>query len=59
MALCGMVCIDLTKEKRKFLGIPYSYNAQIQVENNFFDHIKAIERVLKLWRMQSLTLQGI
>ena len=58
MALCGMVCIDLTKETIKILGIHYSYNKHIQVEKNFYDHVKAIETVLKAWRMRNLTLQG-
>ena len=57
-ALCGMVCTDLTKEKIKILGIHYSYNKHIQVEKNFYDHVKAIETVLKVWRMRNLTLQG-
>ena len=56
--LCGMVCIDLTKETIKILGIHYSYNKHIQVEKNFYDHVKAIETVLKVWRMRNLTLQG-
>ena len=57
-ALCGMVWIDLTKKKIKILGIHDSYNKHIQVEKNFYDHVKAIETVLKAWRMQNLTLQG-
>ena len=57
-ALCGMVCIDLTKETIKILGIHYSYNKHIQVEKKFYDHVKAIETVLKAWRMRNLTLQG-
>ena len=57
-ALCGMVCIDLTKETIKILGIHYSYIKHIQVEKNFYDHVKAIETVLKAWRMRNLTLQG-
>ena len=53
-----MVCIDLTKETIKILGIHYSYNKHIQAEKNFYDHVEAIETVLKAWRMRKLTLQG-
>ena len=54
MALCGMVCIDLTKDTVKILGIHYSYNTQTQIEKNFIEHIKAIERMLRVWRMHNL-----
>ena len=58
MTLCGTVCIDLTKETIKILGIHYCYNTQIRIEKNFFEHIKAIERVLNVWRMRCLSLEG-
>ena len=36
MKLCGMECIDLTKNSVKILGIHFSYNRKIENEENFF-----------------------
>ena len=35
MELCGMECIDLTKKSVKLLGIHFSYNKKIEIEDNF------------------------
>ena len=58
MALCGMDCIDLTKKTIKILGIHFSYNKKLETEENFIRHVWKIEKVLKLWRMRNLTLEG-
>ena len=57
MKLCGMECIDLTKNSVKILGIHFSYNRKIENEENFFK-LKKIENVLKIWRTRNLTVQG-
>ena len=44
MELCGMECIDLTKNSVKILGIYFSYN-KIENEKNFIKLIKKIENV--------------
>ena len=46
--LCGMKCIDLTKNSVKILGIHFSYNKKIKNEENFIKLIKKIENVLKI-----------
>ena len=46
--LCGMKCIDLTKNSVKILGIHFSYNKKIEDEENFIKLIKKIEKVLKI-----------
>ena len=56
--LCGMKCIDLTKNSVKILGIHFSYNKKIENEENFIKLIKKIENVLKIWRIRNLTVQG-
>ena len=56
LALWGMYCIDLTK-KTKILGIHFSYNKNLKQEN-FIRHVREMEKVLKLWRMQNLTVEG-
>ena len=55
--LCGMECIDLTKNSVKILGIHFSYNRKIENEENF-KFVKKIENVLKVWRTRNLTVQG-
>ena len=58
MELCGMKCIDLTKDSVKILGIHFSYNKKIENEENFIKLIKKNENVLKTWRTRNLTVQG-
>ena len=58
LELCGMDCIDLTKKTIKVLGIHFSYNKKLEKEENFIRHVWKIEKVLKLWRIRNLTLEG-
>ena len=48
MELCGMECIDLTKNSVKILGIHFSYNKKIENEENFIKLIKKIYNALKI-----------
>ena len=57
MELCGMECIDLTKNSVKILGILFSYNQKIENEENFIKLIKKIENLPKVWRTRNLTVQ--
>ena len=47
MELCGMECIDSTKNSAKIFGFHFSYNKQIENEKNFIRLIKKIENVFK------------
>ena len=58
MELCGMECIDLTKNSVKILGIHFSDNRKIENEENFIKLIKKIANVLKIWRIRNLIVQG-
>ena len=58
MELCGMECIDFTKNSVKILGFHFSYNKKIENEENFIKLGKKIENVLKVWRIRNLTVQG-
>ena len=58
MKLCGMECINLTKNSVKILGIHFSYNKKNEDEENFIKLIKKIENVFKIWRIRNLTVQG-
>ena len=58
VALCGMKCVDLTAESIKILGVHFSYNKKLQNDLNFCDTVKNISKVLRLWRMRNLSLEG-
>ena len=57
VAVCGIKCIDLTKECFKILGTYYSYNQNLQIEKTSLKTIKNKEKVLKIWRTRNLTLE--
>ena len=58
MALCGMICIDLTGYVIKILGIYFTYNKKLQQEKNFLSHIDKIQNILKLRKQRNLTIEG-
>ena len=58
VAICGMKCIGLTKEVIKLLRVFFSYDKNLQLENNFRKTILNIDRILKMWRQRNLTLEG-
>ena len=59
VALCGMRCVNLFEDTIKILGIHYSYNKQLdENDENFKKYIAKIENVLKLWRARNLSLEG-
>ena len=57
-ALCGMRCVNLYEDTIKILGIHYSYNKQLENDENFKKYIAKIENVLKLWRARNVSLEG-
>ena len=58
MALCGVKCLNLTKETVKIFGIHFSYIKKLEHATNFQIHIVKIESVLRLCRMRNLTIEG-
>ena len=58
MALCGMKCTDLRNEAIKILGVYFSYNQKIKDDKNVYNIISNIQRVLNLWTMRNLALEG-
>ena len=44
----GMDYIDLTKKTIKIVGIHFSYDKKLEDEENFINHVRKIEKVLKL-----------
>ena len=58
VAVCDMKCVNLCKDTIKITGVHFSYNKTRQDEKNFLETITKIQNVLRIWRIQSLTLEG-
>ena len=58
VAVCGMRCVDLKNDTLKILGTHFSYNEKLKEERNFYTTVTNIQRVLKIWKMRNLTLEG-
>ena len=58
VAVCGMRCLDLKNDTLKILGTHFSYNEKLKEERNFYTTVTNIQRVLKIWKMRNLTLEG-
>ena len=58
VAGCAMQCVDLVLDTIKILGTHFSYNEKLKEERNFCLITANIQRVLKLWKLQNLTLEG-
>ena len=58
VAVCGMRCIDLNVDTLKILGTHFSYNKKLKEEKNFYKIVTDMQRVLKIWKMRRLTLEG-
>ena len=58
MAVCGMRCIDLNVDTLKILGTHFSYNEKLKEEKNFYKIVTDMQRVLKIWKIRKLTLEG-
>ena len=58
MAVCGIQCVDLVLDTIKILGTHFSYDEKLKEERNFCLIIANIQRVLKLWKLRNLTLEG-
>ena len=57
-AVCRLKSINLTTDTIKILGVHFSYNCTLKVQNNFLDTVKSIQQVLRLWNSRLLSLEG-
>ena len=57
-ALCGMRCIDLVSNTVKIVGLYYSYNEKLEIQENFKWHMINIEKILQISRMRDLSIAG-
>ena len=53
-----MRCVDLKNDTLKILVAHFSYNKKLKEERNFYTTVTNIQRVLKIWKMRNLTLEG-
>ena len=53
-----MRCIDLNIDTFKILGTQFSYNEKLREDKNFYKTVTDMQRVLKIWKMKNLTLEG-
>ena len=58
MAVCGMRCVDLNVDTLKILGTYFSYNEKLKEEKIVYKIVTDMQRVLKIWKMRRLTLEG-
>ena len=57
-ALLGTKNVNLNSEHLRILGVNFTYNHQIYVENFFLEVVEKIENVLSIWRWRNLSLSG-
>ena len=57
-AVCGLKSINLTTDTIKILGVHFSYNSTLKVQNNFLDTVKITQQVLRFWNRRILSLEG-
>ena len=58
VVVCGLRCIDLNNDTLKILGTHFSYNEKLKEEKKFYKTVTDIQRVLNIWKMTNLTLEG-
>ena len=58
VAVCDMRCIDLNVDMLKILGTHFSYNEKLKEKKNFYKIVTDMQRVLKIWKIRKLTLEG-
>ena len=57
-AVCSLKSINLTTDTIKVLGVHFSYNSTLKVQNNFPDTVKSIQQALRFWNRRILSLEG-
>ena len=58
VTVCSMRCVDLKNDTLKVLGTHFSYSEKLLKEEKTFTQLTNIQRVLKIWKMRNLALEG-
>ena len=53
-----MKCVNLNNGSVEILGVHFSYNKNLELDQKVCKHIVKIDNILRLWRMRQLTLEG-
>ena len=53
-----MRCIDLVSDIVKILGIYYSYNEKLDIQEKLKSHLIKIKKSLQIWRMRDISILG-
>ena len=56
-AVCGLKSINLTTDTIKTLGVHFSYDDTLKIQNDFLDTVKSIQQVLRFWNSGMLSLK--
>ena len=59
VAICVIQCVDLVLDTIKIFGTHFSYNEKLKEESKFCLIIANTQRVLKLWKLRNLNLEGL
>ena len=57
-AVCDLKSINLTTDTIEILGVHFSYNSTLKVQNDFLDTVKSIQQALHFWNRRILLLEG-
>ena len=57
-AVCGLKSSNLTTDTIKILGVHFSNNSTLKIQNNFLDTVKSTQQVLRFWNRRMLLLDG-
>ena len=57
VGVCGIQCVDLVLDTIKILLTHFAYNENLKEERNFCLIIANIQLLLKLWKLQNLTIE--
>ena len=57
-AACGLKSVNLITNTFKILGVHFSYNSTLKVQNNFLDTVKSIQQALRFWNRRIFSLEG-
>ena len=58
LALCEMECTDLIFDVIKILGVYYSYDQNLENQENFINLVLKSEQLLRLCRVRNLSIEG-
>ena len=59
MVQCGIKCVNFKQGCIKIIGFHFSYDKNLEQEQNLCEHITETENILKVWRMRQLLIERL